>query len=110
MTASTQQKDILDDVLMFSFSDYIASDLSVSDSALDSTTTIEPQNDTVDQPLSLSSNMNIIRTDFSNIVFCDYESCNDSDDSLASHFQKSSKHSFTGSSLGRLQEEWKNGQ
>ncbi|BFU21453.1 hypothetical protein CL6EHI_124540 [Entamoeba histolytica] len=102
MISTTNLKDVLDDVLLLSYSDYIANE---SNDSLNDSVQIDNA-ESPPHPPSRSANKSIIKSNFTNIVFCDYVNSNESADSLEAHFQKSFDHSFCSSSIGRL-EEWK---
>ncbi|ELP89500.1 hypothetical protein EIN_391550 [Entamoeba invadens IP1] len=100
---TTSQTDILDDVLLYSYSDYIAPETqleSFTDSgSLETPPTRPPCN-------TKSVQMKPV---FANIVFSDYENSLDTENTLAGHFQKSFAHSFSSSSLEKLGE-WERSQ
>ena len=101
LTVALAQKEPLDDVVRLSFSDYIAPEF--VDSSVDSRASVD--SDTAATPLATPAKtrpVSVIRATFTTIVFCDYSSSGDSDDSLVSHFQRSTAHSFKSRSLSHL--------
>ncbi|ELP85557.1 hypothetical protein EIN_407560 [Entamoeba invadens IP1] len=111
---TTSNKDVLDDVLLYSYSDYLANDSLIVEGSESQPPTplMQPQHVKVQQPpqpFSHSKPITIIRPSFANIVFSDYENSNESDEKLAAHFQRSFTHAFSASPLVRL-EEWNKSQ
>ena len=90
-------KDIFDDVYMILIDDYSGDSvydhetLMTTESIEDSSHFIE-MSDPLPIPKDLSKNKNIIKSNFTELIFHDYENSVESLNSLESHFQFSQEH------------------
>ena len=102
MSLTCDSKDILQDVILYSYSDYIAEDTDVVHTFSSSDEHSQNTQPTKLEKPPASKAVKIIKSDLTRLVFSDYISSNESDDTLEACFRRSVGHSFGSSSLGVL--------